>query len=132
MAARKIYIRKGTDLITAIVESEYIISVGDDPIPSRRYYRRLSKDETFFEKMYTTYLLGAIAEKCDPTRLQYTKTKDHPLHPDHVAKVRLALDINEMWPDEFLRWRLTQTNIPRLTETIEHVQSHKAKTGRNI
>lgn len=130
MGARKLYVHKGTDLITAIVEGEYIISMGRDDIPNRRFYRRLTKDEEFYEGMYSMYIMAAIADRYASNTIPYDKS--HPLHPDHVARVRLACDIGERYPNEFLRWQLTQTTIPRLTETIEHVQSHKAETGRNI
>jgi hypothetical protein len=118
--ARKLYRRKGTDLITAIIHKEYIISMGKDDMPNRRFYQRLSKPEEFFEGMYTHYIMMAIAEKSYPHRPQ-------PIDPDDLAKVRLAVHIGEHFPTEFMCWILTERSIPCLTEVIEVVKLENEK-----
>jgi hypothetical protein len=119
--ARKLYRRKGTDLITAIIHNEYVISMGRDDIPNRRLYKRLTKEEEFFEGMYSFYLMSAIADKSYPWRTQ------RPFDSYDVAKVHLAVHIGEKFPTEYMRWTLTETSIPHLTEVIEHVKSENEK-----
>lgn len=77
--ARKLYRRKGTDLITAIIHNEYVTSMGREDIPNRKLYQRLTKDEEFFEGLYSFYIMCAISDKSFPRQMSQI------ISPDNLA-----------------------------------------------